>query len=474
MSSLRDMGMEPVSAEAPPSKSVSHRVLIGAALAGGESVVEGALESKDPERTRAVLSVAGAVFEPLGPGAYRVRGVGGRLTGAGPDAEPVSCDVHESGTSCRLLTALLASGYGRFRIHGAPRMHRRPLGGLTGPLTELGARFHFEEREGYPPCVLEASGLDGGVVGMGLDESSQYLSGLLMAAPQARGPLTIEITGRQVVSWPYIGLTLQTMRDFGIHFDVSERDPEAGPDAPWRVVDWRSVREARPGGVRFRVRPSAWRAGRYTVEGDWSGASYLLAAGLLGERPVIVHGLRPDTLQGDRALLDITRNMGAEVEVGPGVELVRRVIARPSALRGVDVDMSACPDLVPTVAVLAAAAVGETRIRGVAHLRIKECDRIAAPARELMKAGVSVEERDDGLLIHGRGPDFRLDGRVLELSVWNDHRMAMSLALLECRGADVRLDHPEVVNKSFPAFWETWAALRGGRGRVAEYRSAEV
>ncbi len=466
--------MEPVLVEAPPSKSVSHRVLIGAALAGGESVVEGVLESKDPERTRAVLGSAGAVFEPLGPGAYRVRGVGGTLTGAGPDAEPVSCDVHESGTTCRLLTALLASGRGRFRIHGAPRMHRRPLGGLIGPLAELGAVFHFEEREGYPPCMLEASGLNGGTVGIGLDESSQYLSGLLLAAPQARGPLTIEITGRQVVSWPYVGLTLQTMRDFGVHFDVSERDPEAGPDALWRAVDWRSVKAARPGGVRFRVRPSAWRPGRYTVEGDWSGASYLLAAGILGERPVAVTGLRPDTLQGDRALLDIVRNMGADVEVEPGVERVRRVTARPSALRGVDVDMSACPDLAPTVAVLAAAAVGDTRIRGVAHLRIKESDRIAAPARELAKAGVAVDEREDGLTIHGQGPDFRLDGRVLTLSVWGDHRMAMSLALLECRGAEVRLDHPEAVDKSFPAFWETWAALRAGRNRTTERRGGEA
>ena len=466
--------MEPVLVEAPPSKSVSHRVLIGAALAGGESVVEGVLESKDPERTRAVLSAAGAVFEPLGPGAYRVRGVGGALTGAGPGVEPVSCDVHESGTTCRLLTALLASGRGRFRIHGAPRMHRRPLGGLTGPLTELGASFRFEEREGYPPCVLEASGLNGGTVGIGLDESSQYLSGLLLAAPQARAPLTIEITGRQVVSWPYVGLTLQTMRDFGIRFDVSERAPEAGPDAPWRAVDWHSVKAARPGGVRFRVRPSTWRPGRYTVEGDWSGASYLLAAGILGERPVAVSGLRPDTLQGDRALLDIVRSMGADVEVEPGVERVRRVTARPSTLRGVDVDMSSCPGLVPTVAVLAAAAGGVTRIRGVVRLCVSGSDRIAAPARELAKAGVTVDERDDGLIVHGRGSDFRLNGRVLELSAWGDHRMAMSLTLLECRGADVRLDHPEAVDKSFPAFWATWAALRAGRDRAAERRGGEA
>lgn len=452
--------MEMLSVSAPSSKSVSHRMLIGAALAAGESVVERVLESRDPERTRAVLTAAGASFEPLGSGSYRVRGVAGRPQGTAPhvhDAEPVSCDVHESGTTCRLLTAVLASGQGRFRIHGAPRMHQRPLGGLTGALEQLGAAFQFEEKPGYPPFVLEATGLAGGSVGVGLGESSQYLSGLLLAAPQARGPLTIEITGEHVVSWPYVGLTLQAMRDFGIHFDVSVR---AAADQPWRAVDWRAIEAARPGLVRFRVRPSTWRPGHYVVEGDWSGASYLLAAGALGPLPVTVNGLRPDTLQGDRAIRDILLAMGARVDVEHSVEPVRPVTAYPSALRGVDVDMSACPDLVPTVAVLAAAAEGDTRIRGVAHLRIKESDRIAAPARELGKAGVSVEERDDGMVIHGQGADFDLTGRTLELNAWGDHRMAMSLALLECRGARVRLDDPAVVGKSFPAFWETWRTIR--------------
>lgn len=444
---------EHVLVAAPPSKSVSHRMLIGAALAAGESVVENVLESRDPERTRAVLTAAGACFESAAPGTYRVRGVGGRPQGAAPGEEPVSCDVHESGTTCRLLTAVLASGQGAFRIHGAPRMHERPLGGLTGPLARLGAVFHFEGREGYPPCVLEAAGLDGGSVDVGLGESSQYLSGLLLAAPQARGPLTVEISGGHVVSWPYVGLTLQTMHDFGARFDVSVRE---APDAPWKLADWRSVKAVRPGQVRFRVRPSAYRPGHYAVEGDWSGASYLLAAGALGARPVLVGGLRADTLQGDRAIYDILAAMGAEAVIMAG----SGVLVRPSALRGVDVDMSACPDLVPTVAVLAAAAEGDTRIRGVAHLRIKESDRIAAPARELGKAGVEVEERDDGMVVHGRGPGFRLDGRVLELNAWGDHRMAMSLALLECLGAELRLDDPAVVGKSFPAFWEVWERIR--------------
>lgn len=456
--------MEKVSVSAPSSKSVSHRMLIGAALADGVSEVEKVLESRDLERTRAVLEAAGARIEPAGRrGAYRVTGVGGRPTGAVGDASPVSCDVHESGTTCRLLTAVLAAGHGRFRVHGAPRMHRRPIGELTTALTAQGAKFRFEDFPGYPPFVLEASGLAGGMAAIGLGESSQYLSGLLLAAPMAAAPLTVEITGGHVVSWPYVGLTLQAMRDFGVLFDVSVREPggEQQDNGGWKLADWRSLKAVRPGLVRFRVRPSVYRAGRYTVEGDWSGASYLLAAGSLGDRPVAVTGLRPDSLQGDRVILDILLAMGADVRVeDAGSEGSRAVAVYPSALRGVDADMGPCPDLVPTVAVLASAAQGDTVIRGVSHLRLKECDRIAAPVTELKKAGIDAEEREDGMIIHGRGrPD--LAGRALELSAWGDHRMAMSLALLECLGAVVRFDHPEVVDKSFPAFWEVWREIRG-------------
>ena len=445
---------EYVRVSAPSSKSVSHRVLIGAALASGESVVENVLESRDPERTRAVLAAAGAGFEALGPGSYRVRGVGGQLRGAGPGETPVSCDVHESGTTCRLLTAILASGRGTFRIHGAPRMHERPLGGLTSVLSQLGAVFQFESREGYPPCVLHASGLEGGNVGVGLEESSQYLSGILLAAPLARKALSVELTGGHVVSWPYVGLTLQTMHDFGIRFTVNIREET---EAPWQAADWRTMGEAHPGLLRFLIQPSSYTAGHYTVEGDWSGASYLLAAGALGSCPVRVEGLRGDTLQGDRAILNILLSMGAITRVD-----THGVLVCPSALHGVDVDMGACPDLVPTVAVLAAAAEGDTRISGVAHLRIKESDRIAAPACELGKAGVSVEECSDGMVIHGRGPGVRLNGQTLALNAWGDHRMAMSLALLECLGAEVCLDEPAVVAKSFPRFWEVWDSIRQG------------
>ena len=204
-------------------------------------------------------------------------------------------------------------------------------------------------------------------------------------------PLTINIGGSKVVSWPYVGLTLQALENFGVPFSVERKE-----GGVWSAVDWHTLEQAEPGNVRFRMVPAMYRAGRYAVEGDWSGASYLLAAGAIGPRPVRIEGLRADSLQGDRVMLDILRDMGARIDIEPDA-----VTVHPSELRGVVADMSRCPDLVPTVAVVAAHASGPTRLWNAAHLRIKECDRIAVPAQELSKVGVRCDEHDDGLTIHG-------------------------------------------------------------------------
>jgi 3-phosphoshikimate 1-carboxyvinyltransferase len=360
---------------------------------------------------------------------------------AGTDA--LSCDVYESGTTCRLLTAALATGQGRFRVHGAPRMHERPIGALTAVLEKLGATVRWEKQQGCPPFALETQGMQGGTVEVALDESSQYLSGLLFAAPLCRGPLTITLGGTGAVSWPYVGLTLQALEDFGIPFELREN---AGG---WRKADWRSLTEAAPGRLRFHMRPAAYVAGDFHVEGDWSGASYFLAAGAVGAYPVRVEGLRGNSLQGDRALVDILRRMGARVEEGDG-----RVTVHPSRLRGIDVDMGHCPDLAPTAAVLAAFAQGATTIRNAAHLRIKESDRIAASAANLRAAGIAVEERGDGLRIEGGIPR-----PVPVFRAFGDHRIVMSAALLGLRHGPVRLDAPELVAKSFPKFWELWEKI---------------
>jgi len=416
----------PKTVHAPASKSVSHRMLMGAALAQGESIIRNVLESQDLMQTMAILSAAGAQFEKIDTGAYRVQG--SKMIGKPDFNNPLSCDVHESGTSCRLLTAILAAGQGYFYIHGAERMHERPIGTLTSTLEALGGKFHFQ-KDGFPPFILYANGLKGGEVTISLEESSQYLSGLLLAAPLAKEAITIYIGGRHVVSWPYVGLTLQTMKAFGAQFDVSILDKvkSSKEKKAWKAVDWHNLKEIVPGEIRFRVRPFqknneqdgkseqdekfGYKAGNYTVEGDWSGASYLLAAGALGKNPVTVQGLNKSSLQADKALLDILKEMKARIEFGNVAE--QSITIYPSHLQAIEVNMADCPDIVPTVAVLASFAHGITKITGVEHLRIKECDRLNAIAEELKKAGIHVIEEQDGLIIHGLHPDKPTSQAVL-------------------------------------------------------------
>lgn len=466
----------PVVIQAPASKSMSHRYLIGAALADGESTVRHTLESRDLEATRAILCEAGASMKPLHDpcsaeiNGWHVWGMDGKPKGG--EEKPLDCNVHESGTTCRLLTAVLAAGHGLFRIHGEGRMHSRPIGELCNVLERLGCGVVYQGRPDCPPVLLDAHGLDpaleDGHARCGMDDSSQYFSGLLFAAPMAIGPICLELAGTKAVSWPYVGLTLQCLLDFGIRFQVEIRPRLGVPWIPLQETSWRKLADARPGCFRVRVWPGKYRAGEYNVEGDWSGAAYFLAAGALGRRPVTVTGVRSESLQGDRVIVDILQKMGCQVEVRPDSTTVY-----PSELRGVSLDMSMCPDLVPTVAVLAAFAKGSTRINNVAHLRIKESDRISAPAEELGKTGVMVDALSDGLLINGMGgktahvrnrPDTPTLPADMGLSAHNDHRMAMSLALLEMRDPELnvfeRLDDPGVVSKSFPQFWDLWRELR--------------
>ncbi len=441
-----------IALQAPSSKSVSHRMLIAAALAQGESKISRILASADLERTENVLQSAGACLRDLGAGTWSVKGMPhGPRGGARGVENPADCDVGESGTTCRLLTAVLAAGRGSFRIHGVARMHERPIGALTSVLVALGAKITFEGAEGYPPLLIQTDGLLGGDVELCIDASSQYLSGLLLAAPLCASPLRVTLTGNKVVSWPYVGLTLQVLEDFGIRFFVEEKKDET-----WERVPWRRLSHVRPGALRITVKPGAYRSGEYAVEGDWSGASYLLAAGAVGREAVLVTGLRPDSLQGDRAILDILRDMGASCTVRPD-----GIAVAPSPLHGIERDMGACPDLVPTVAVTAAFAQGRTRITNIAHLRIKECDRLSACADILARAGVCVEATRDSLTVYGVGPSVPHVPEGTIFPVQNDHRMAMSAALLGLApGNTVAVDDPAVVRKSFPEFWNVWSALQ--------------
>lgn len=443
---------EPVRITAPASKSLSHRAFTGAALAKGTSRVTLALDSVDLDKTRGILAACGAEIVKNGPGDYTVTGVAGVPRGG--TTEPVSLDVHESGTTCRLLTGVVAAGKGSFHIHGAERMHERPMGNLTDALKTQGVTFEWKGKPDYPPFVLFTDGLPGGTVEIGLDESSQYLSGLLLAAPMAKKPMTIEITGKKAVSWPYAALTLMTLEDFGLSFSVEQKIKGA-----WKEVDWRAVKEVKPGELRFHMAPGEYKARDLRVEGDWSNASYFLAAGALGPRPVTVRGLRSDSLQGDKAILDILGAMGADIS-WDGDE----VTVSPADLKGVDVDMGACPDLVPTVAVTAALATGRTIIRNVAHLRIKECDRLAAMADELSRVGCRTEVLPDGLVLDPETMPEEPAFDQVKFKTYGDHRVAMSLSLLSLGGEGVHLDNPGCVSKSFPGFFDAFKEVLANGG----------
>ncbi len=444
------MTREPTIINAPASKSLSHRTLIAAALANGVSEISGVLESDDINRTRGCLTACGAKIEGK-DGTLVVTGMeggprGGNADGKHKNENPHELFMHESGTTCRLMTAVAGAGHGTFRVHGAERMHERPMGELTGALTKLGARFDYGNKEGFLPFVMTSKGYTKKTVEITLEESSQYLSGLLLGAPLTDHETTITVTGKKAVSWPYVALTLRIMEDFKAGFEV-----EIMKGSQWQSVPWRSIKEISPGKIRFIVQPTGYDSTNYRVEGDWSNASYFLAAGAIGRKPVLVKGLAADSLQGDRAILDILSQMGASIQV-----TFDGILVESDHLRGIKVDMSRCPDLVPTVAVVAAFASTPTTIENVAHLRIKETDRLAACATEVARAGAMTEIVDDSLIIRpGRLPK----GYPVEFTTYGDHRMAMSMALFGLAGIEVSLDNPACVGKSFPGFWDEWEKI---------------
>lgn len=451
----------PVTIAAPPSKSISHRKLIAASLARGVSRLSNVLESGDTLRTMDVLRQTGAVIEREAPGGYAVTGLDGLPRGG--RGEPVSCFMEESGTSCRLLAAVLAAGDGRFHIYGGPRLQERPMAELLETLSTLGVEISYGGKEGFLPLTLETLGLfqlEDSWLPVRADASSQFLSGLLLAGPLARNGLRLSLAGEKVASWPYVGLTLQTLEDAGCPFAVTVLD-----NGKWHETDWRELLSPQPGMVRFRVFPHGYaplQGEAALVEGDYSGASYLLAAGALGPSPVTVTGLCPASLQGDRAILDILSAMGADVAWNG-----RNVTVSPAPLRGIEKNMSACPDLVLTVAALACAANGPTTIRGVEHLRVKESDRMHATALEFVKTGARIDVDGDTMIIYppvtetpsGARPGTDAAAEPLFAAAHNDHRMAMSLALLELTGRHVVIDDPACVRKSFPNFWEVWREI---------------
>ena len=567
--------LTPLHLTSPSSKSLSHRALIAAGLAHGVSTLSGILESDDILITMDILKKCGVGIERLSQGVYTITGLDGVIA---PQKE-VDCFVGESGTTSRLLTAILAAGKGRFSFHGAGRMHNRPMKDLIDILEHCGAHFHYDEKQYFLPFTLQGNGLSQPVAKtphtatpVPATESSQYLSALLLAAPMSQTGMRLLVDSTSAVSKSYILLTLQTLAQHDIPFSLevfcptqkiwvplnphdtwedtsgstlshgalSRSDSSAsnsfscaiscgifhhttevngthnngsrfgsveGNNSENNSSEGNGIRGTSPTplpttantecqksskGISFDESPvtihtdtsstllallhalrkaphwpdmlcitipkSPYTPRNIHIEGDFSGASYLLAAGALGKRPVSVSGLRHDSLQGDAAILPILERMGARVEWNThnGTPVVT---VFPSSLRGIDIDMGDCPDLVPTVAVLAARAkTGPTIIRNVSHLTLKESNRRLAPAQELAKIGCCSTITGDSLLLY---PLATLRHQTPVLSSHDDHRMAMSLALLEL-GDDITitLDNTECVSKSYPTFWDDWKKLR--------------
>ncbi|MCA9076381.1 MAG: 3-phosphoshikimate 1-carboxyvinyltransferase [Planctomycetaceae bacterium] len=406
----------------PGSKSLTNRALIVAALADGTSTLTGALDSRDTQVMIDSLIRLGMSVDVADLGTkLTIEGCGGR-----PSAESAELWLENSGTSIRFLTALCTLGKGSFRLDGNERMRERPIGDLVRALNALGADVTCEHQADCPPVMVTANGLPGGTTQVAGNISSQYLSALLMSAPCAQSPVRIEIEG-ELVSRPYVDMTLAVMREFGV--DVTEAQP----------------------GV-FEIPQTSYRSREYDIEPDASAASYFFAAAAITGGTVTVEGLSRNALQGDVEFVDCLAQMGCDVQSDE-----RSITVTGGELRGIDVDMNAISDTAQTLAVVAPFATGPTRIRNVAHMRHKETDRVHAVVTELRKLGLDVEEFDDGMTIHP-GPM-----QPASIATYDDHRMAMSFALIALKQPGVRIEDPECTSKTYPHFFEDLRVLCEGR-----------
>jgi 3-phosphoshikimate 1-carboxyvinyltransferase len=410
----------------PGSKSITNRALVCAVLADGVSILTGALDSEDTRVMIDSLRQLGFEIESRDGGTTLVvHGAGGQIPAL--EAELFCAN---SGTTMRFLTALATLGHGSFRLDGVARMRERPIGDLLDTINQLGAHVTSENGNDCPPIVVHANGLLGGSATIRSDISSQFLSGILMAAPCASDSVDLAIAGT-LVSVPYVNMTRRVMKSFGA---VVEASPDFG-----------AIRVSNT--HRYRAR-------EYAIEPDASAASYFFAAAAVTGGTVEVEGLGADSLQGDVAFVACLEQMGAMVERGTD-----SITLEGRALKGIDVDMNAISDTVPTLAVVALFADGSTNIRNVAHIRHKETDRIAAVATELRKLGAQVIERADGLTIE---PPMEL--LPASVATYKDHRMAMSFAIAGLRTPGVRIENPGCVEKTYPQYFDDLARLVGNPG----------
>jgi 3-phosphoshikimate 1-carboxyvinyltransferase len=408
----------------PGSKSLTNRALVAAALATGTSQLDGVLFADDTEAMLTALQALGIAAD-ASPAHARVTVAG---CGGAVPAGPTTIDVRLSGTTARFLAPLLALGHGRYVLDAAPPFRARPMGPVLDALGQLGVEVTSLGSAGHLPVALDTTGVRGGHVRVPGDVSSQFLSGLLLAGPATPEGLTVELT-TELVSAPYVELTLGTMAAFGAHVE-------------------------RPAPRRFEVRPGGYRGTAYTIEPDASAASYLLAAAAITGGRVRVRGLTAAAAQGDAGFADVLGMMGANViRDDHGIE-----VRGTGHLEGIDIDLGELSDTAQTLAAVAVFASGPTRVRGIGFIRRKETDRVAAVVTELRRLGIRAEEEPDGFLIE---PGTPRPGRV---RTYDDHRMAMSFALLGLVVPGIEIADPGCVAKTFPRYFEVLDQLRAPTG----------
>ena len=414
----------PVDAEVrvPGSKSVTNRALLVAALADGVSVVRNSLFSDDPYYLLDTLVRLGFEVHADGEaGEVRIEGRGGEI----PRGD-VGVFVGNAGTVARFLPPALALGPGPYTVDGVPRMRERPIRALVDAMRRLGAAVDYAHDDGRFPLIVRGGGLEGGETPVQGAGSSQFVSGLLMAAPYAGRTVNLDVQGRE--RWPYVGITVEVMRHFGVEVGTSE-----GFDS-------------------LTVSPGAYRAREFEVEPDASAASYFMALAAVTGGRVRVPGLGSGSSQGDLRFARVLARMGCEVDLGEdAVE-----VWGPGRLRGVEVDMNDISDTMMTLAAIAPFASTPTTITNVGHARHQETDRVSAVATELGRLGVEVDERRDGVRIRP-GP---LEPAVIE--TYGDHRVAMAFAVagLAAERPAVTIRDPSCVTKTFPAYFDVLESLR--------------
>jgi 3-phosphoshikimate 1-carboxyvinyltransferase len=418
----------------PGSKSISNRILLLAALAHGETQVRDLLEADDTHVMLQALRTLGVAWTDEGNRSVRVHGAGGPFA-----IKRAELFLGNAGTAFRPLTAVLSLCSGEYRLSGVARMDERPIGDLVDALQQLGAKIDYLGRKGYPPLAIHPAVIRaGGDLRVRGDVSSQFLTGLLIALPLTGAKTVVSVEG-DLISKPYVDITLNMARRFGV--EIARRD--------WAAFTI-------PEGARY-VSP-----GEIHVEGDASSASYFLAAGaisgLTGGGPVRVEGAGRGSIQGDIRFTEILERMGATlamgedwVEAGASPEATRR-----GKLKAIDADFNHIPDAAMTAAVAALFADGASTLRNIGSWRVKETDRIAAMAAELRKLGATVEEGTDYLRITPPASRISSDAAI---DTYDDHRMAMSFSLVAAGGVPVRINDPRCVAKTFPEYFDALASI---------------